>query len=94
MALLLLQGPGAGQERLEPVLVFFDSPGAPALREFEERRGAQRRPKAQLEQILEVIPPRHALVFTELVVPHLSHILQIVRGHQTFSSSMIRCWWK
>ena len=70
---------GARQERLEMVLVLGDRACAPAVGELEQQGGAERRPVAKVEEVLETVPCGNAaFVLLDLDVPQLGAVFQVV----------------
>jgi hypothetical protein len=79
--LCLIEGSYTWKERLEAVLIVHDGPRAAAISQLEERRGAERRVVAQIEQLLEPAPRWSTLVRLDLYIPHLHLVLQVVGCH-------------
>jgi hypothetical protein len=77
----LRQGAGAGKQGLKSVLVLDDGARAAARHQLAERIGAQRRPKARMEQLREAPPLWRSLIALDLHKPQLGTRLQIVRCH-------------
>jgi hypothetical protein len=80
-ALLLLEGAGAGQERLKSVLVLLDGAGAATVRELKEGGRSQGWTVAHVEQFRETAPRRSTLVRLDLDIPQLRPVLQVVGRH-------------
>jgi hypothetical protein len=76
-----VEGAGARQERLEPVLILGDRACAPTLRQLGQRGGPEWRPVAQVQKFLEAAQRRSSLVRLDLDEPHLRALLQIVARH-------------
>lgn len=79
--LCFLQGSGAREQRLEAVLILCDRPRASAVGELEERRGSERGPIPEVEEVDEAALGRNALVPLDLNPPHLGTIFQVVPRH-------------
>ena len=80
-ALRLIQAARTGQECLEAVSVLLHGPGAPALRELEQRGRPKGRAEPKVQEFLEAPPGGRTFVFLELCVPELRHVVHVVGRH-------------
>ena len=73
--------PARGSRAWNPFLVVLHRPGAAARQKLEQGGRSERRPIAQVEELLEALPCRRALRLLFLDEPKLSLVLQVVGSH-------------
>ena len=94
-ALALVELTRAWQQSLKHVGVFLHGPGAATLRQLEEGRQAERWLETKVEEVLETTPCGNVASSSWIWMYHnWAPSSRLYEAIQTFSSSMMRCWWK